>query len=79
MSYLGVSVSFASLKTSDWDFLVTKLLRKIEALIGNSASSGGRMILVNSSLYGIHCYFMSMFLLNKFTLEKLDKPRKRFF
>lgn len=79
MKYLGVPVSFSALKTLDFDFVVAKMLKKLDAWIGNTASSGGRLTLVNSNLFRIPSFITSMFLLNKTTLGKLDKPRRRFF
>lgn len=47
--------------------------------MGYAASSGARVILLNSSLDGIPSYFMSMFLLNKTFIEKMNDHRRRFF
>lgn len=57
MKYLGVPVSFAiaTLKTIDWDFVIAKMIKRLDAWIGNIASSGGRLI--NSSLSGIPLYY----------------------
>ena len=79
MKYIGVPVTFANLKAIDWDFLDAKMLKKLDAWIGNSASSGGRLTLLDSSLSGIPSYYMSMFLLSKGFVEKLDKHRRKFF
>ena len=77
--YLGVLVMYAMLKTVDWDFLDAKLLKRLAAWISYIASFGARLTLVNSSLDGIPSYFMSMFLLNKTFIEKMNKHRRRFF
>ena len=73
MRYLGVPVTYAMLKTVDWDFLDAKLLKRLAAWISYVASSGARLTLVNSSLDGIPSYFISMFLLNKTFIEKMNK------
>lgn len=52
MKYLGVPVTFSALKTLDWEFLVGKMIKRVDAWKG-VASSGGRLILVNSTLTGI--------------------------
>lgn len=65
IKYLGVPISFSSLKNSDWDFLDAKMLKSLDAWSGNSLFSGGRNSLLNSSLIGIPSYYMSMFLLKK--------------
>lgn len=79
MKCLGVPVSFSCLKACDLNFLEARMIKKLDAWIGNSASSGARLTLVNSSLSVIPSYIMSMFLLNKTTLNKLDKPCCQFF
>jgi hypothetical protein len=77
MKYLGMPVTFANIKSVDWDFLDAKMLKKLDSWIGDSATSGGRLILLDSSLSGIP--YMSMFLLNKTFVEKLDRHRRHFF
>ena len=72
-------VTFSNLKLIEWDFLDAKMLKKLDSWISDSAYSGGRLSLLDSSLSGIPSYFMSMFLLSKTFIEKLDKHRRRFF
>jgi hypothetical protein len=79
MKYLGVPISSVALKTSDWDYVDDKLVRKLDAWIGNNASSGAKKVLIDACLSSTLYYPMSMFLLNKTFLEKADKHRKRFF
>ena len=79
LKYLGVPVTFSNLKMIDRSFLDAKLLKKLDYWISDSASSGGRLTLLDSSLIGIPSYYMSMFLLSKNLIEKLDKHRRRFF
>lgn len=62
MKYLGVPVTFSMLKNIDWDFLDAKLIKRLYAWIGYSASSEARTILINSSLMVSHhtlclCFF----------------------
>uniref|UniRef100_A0A453F4P8 Reverse transcriptase domain-containing protein n=1 Tax=Aegilops tauschii subsp. strangulata TaxID=200361 RepID=A0A453F4P8_AEGTS len=79
MKYLGVPVSYSTLRALDWNFVDDKFLKCCESWIGNAASSGGRPTLLNSSLPSIIFYYMSMFMLSKKIIEKLDKHRKKFF
>jgi hypothetical protein len=79
MKYLGVPISFVSLKNSDWDFVDGRMINKLDAWVGNSVSSGGKKILIDASLSSILYYPMSMFLMNKTFLEKVDRHQKRFF
>jgi hypothetical protein len=79
MKYLGVPVSFRGLKNSDLNFIDVKFTKKLDAWVGGSSSSGGRLTLVDSCLSNLPSYIMAMFLLNKTFIEKLDVHRRRFF
>jgi hypothetical protein len=79
MKYLGVPVSFRGLKKSDLNFIDIKFTKKLDAWVGGSSSSGGRLTLVDSCLSNLPSYIMAMFLLNKTFIEKLDVHRRRFF
>lgn len=79
LKYLGMPVSYANLKTSDWEFIVDKYLKRFDAWIGNAASMGGRHTLLDSVVTQLSLYHMSMWLMNKTFIEKLDKHRRRFF
>jgi hypothetical protein len=59
------------LKNIDCDFLAVELIKKLNAWIYDSASSGARLTFLDSTFSGIPSYYMAMFLLNKtFGLEK---------
>ena len=79
MKYLGVPVSYSSLKGVDWDYLEAKFVKRFESGLGSYASSGGRLTLLNANISSIAYYYMSMFLLSKIIIERLDKHRRRFF
>ena len=79
MKYLGVPVSYSSLRNSDWEYIAIQYLKCCDSWIGNFASSGGRLTLLNSSFSSIAYYYMSMFLLSKTFIERLDKYRRKFF
>lgn len=72
-------VSYTNLRNSGWEFIVCKYLKRFEAWIGNAASMGGRHALLDSVITQISLYHMSMWLMNKTFIEKLDKHRRRFF
>jgi hypothetical protein len=76
MKYLGVPVSYATLRNSDSDFLDTKSIKKLDAWVGNSMSSGGRLILLDYSLSNVATYRMSMFYLNDTFIEKMNKHHR---
>jgi mannosylglycoprotein endo-beta-mannosidase len=79
MKYLGVPVTYRTLRNSNLDPLDSKFIKKLDAWIGGSNSSGGHLTLVNSSLSSLPSYFISLFYLNKSFLEKVDKHRRCFF
>src|SRR4051812_19010996 len=79
MRYLGVPVSFTTLKVSDWDYVDGKFGSRCSSWAASTASSGGRLILLDSSLSSIVYYYMAMFLLPKTVIDKLDKHRCHFF
>jgi hypothetical protein len=45
-------------------------LKKLDAWVGGSNSSGGRLTLMNVSLSSLPSYFMSLFLLSKNFFEE---------
>ena len=79
LKYLGMPIIFSNLKNADWDFLDKKFIKKLDAWICCSASSGARLSLLQSCLSGLPSYYMSMFLLNKTFIEKIYKHMRRFF
>ena len=72
-------VSYTNLCNSDWEFIIVKYLKRFEACIGNATSMGGRLTLLDSVLTQLSIFHMSMWLMNKTSIEKLDKHRRRFF
>uniref|UniRef100_A0A453BTU3 Reverse transcriptase domain-containing protein n=1 Tax=Aegilops tauschii subsp. strangulata TaxID=200361 RepID=A0A453BTU3_AEGTS len=79
IKYLGMPVSFTTLKDSVWEFIVDKYLKCFGSWIGNAASSGGRLTLLTSVLSLLSLYHMSMWLMSKTFIERLDKHRRKFF
>lgn len=79
IKYLGMPVSYSTLRDSDWEFIVAKYLKRFEAWIGNAASMGGSLTLLDSVVTQISLYHMSMWLMSKTFIEKLDKHRRKFF
>ncbi|KAM3348275.1 hypothetical protein ACQJBY_021904 [Aegilops geniculata] len=72
-------VSYTALRNFDWDFIVDKYLLRFDAWVGNAASMGGRHTLLDSIVTQLSLYHMSMWLMNRTFVEKLDKHRRRFF
>jgi hypothetical protein len=63
----------------DWIKLEEKMAKNFDVWQGGSLSSGGRTILINSSLCNSVIYHMSMFLIPKTNIERMYKLRRRFF
>jgi hypothetical protein len=79
VKYLGVPISAKRLRVIDWVKLEEKLGKKLDTWQGNSLSYGGRTVLINSGLSNTPIYHMSMFLLSKTVIKRMDKVRRKFF
>jgi hypothetical protein len=79
IKYLGVPVTGSKLHIIDWLPLDENMLRRLAGWKGSALSLGGRLILLYSYLSSIPTYYMSMHLLPKTILKKMDRTRKRFF
>lgn len=79
LKYLGVHVGGSRLHVSDWDKVDERVLKRLDSWRGKSMSIGGRTVLINSCLFNDPIYHMSMYLLPKTVIKKLDKSRRTFF
>jgi len=79
IKYLGVPVSGSRLHISDWRPLVEKIDKRLDGWKGGTLSLGGRITLLNACLSSMPLYSMSMYLLPKSVVRKIDVIRKRFF
>lgn len=78
IKYLGVPVSGSKLHVMDWLPLDEKLLKRLDGWKGNTLSIGGRLTLIMACLSNIPIYYMSMYLLPKTIIKRMDRTRKRF-
>jgi hypothetical protein len=67
------------LHVEDWAKMEEKSYKKLDIWQGNSLSSAGRTIWINSSLINSTIYHMSMFLLPKTVIKIMYKGRRHFF
>jgi hypothetical protein len=67
------------LHVEDWAKMEEKSYKKLDIWQGNSLSSAGRTIWINSSLINSTIYHMSMFLLPKTVIKRMYKGRRHFF
>ncbi|WVZ74939.1 hypothetical protein U9M48_023053 [Paspalum notatum var. saurae] len=78
MKYLGVPVSPSRLYVGDWLPLEEKNSKRLESWKGGSLSMAGRITLINSCLTNAPIYCMSMFLLHKSVVSRVDAKRRKF-
>jgi hypothetical protein len=79
VKYLGVPISASKLKVKDWAKMEEKSRKKLDIWQENSLSIAGGTTLINVSLTNSSIYYMSMFLMAKTVIDKLDKGRRKFF
>jgi hypothetical protein len=79
IKYLGLPLSNKTLRASDWDFLTTKVAKRVDPWQGTFLASAGRLELKNSCLSSIPLFSMSLFMLFDSTHAVFDKVRSRFF
>lgn len=79
IKYLGVPVSPSRLKVLDWPPLAEKGNKRLDVWKGSSLSIAGRSTLIKASLNNSPIYHMSVYLLSKTTINRMDKTRRSFF
>jgi hypothetical protein len=79
IKYLGVPDSPSRLHVSDWLPLLEKSNKRLAIWKGGCMSIAARTILINSSLSNAPIYQMSIYLLLKTIVNRLDKMRRTFF
>jgi hypothetical protein len=78
MRHLGIQIHYRRLTLAEWK-LVERLQKRLSSWKGKLLSLGGRLILINSVLSNMVLHMISLFLLPKGVLHKLDYYRSRFF
>ena len=78
MKYLGVPLITTKLKKVDCDELLRKISARITSWNSRFLSYAGRIQLIHSVLYGIQCYWSSMFILPKSVLKEMEQMMNRF-
>jgi hypothetical protein len=79
IKYLGVPMVGSRLHIKDWVFMGEKMTKKLDGWKGSSLSYGGKLVLINACLSSISTYAMSMYLLPKTVIKRMDRIRKKFF
>jgi hypothetical protein len=79
IKYLGVPVSGFRLHVKDWIPLNEKISKRLDGWQCASLSYGGKLILPNACLGCIPTYAMSMYMLPKTVIKRMETIRKRFF
>ena len=79
IKYLGVPVSPSRLHVADWQPLIDKSLKKLDVWKGGCMSIVVRSTLISACLNNSPTYHMSVHLLPKTVVNRLDQIRRRFF
>jgi len=79
IKYLGVPVSPSRLHISDWLPIIEKSNKRLDVWKGGTMSIAGRKTLIDSSLTNAPIYQMSIYLLPKTVVNRLDKIRRTLF
>jgi len=61
MTYMGLPISDSNLGVYSFEGIVEKMRKKLQPWKGKNLSSGGRLVLTNSSLSSLPIYMMGMF------------------
>jgi hypothetical protein len=79
MKYLGILVSTSKLFVADLIYVWLKVEKRLPAWQGLCLSSGGKSILIESSLSSLPNYIMGVYLLPKEVHHKMDSARANFY
>lgn len=76
--YLGVPISGGRPRRQDWETLIGKIRNRLATWKSKLLSLGGRLTLLNSVLFAIPTYWMSIFKLPCWVVNCIEKIRKDF-
>lgn len=79
MTYLGFPISDRPLGVNAFKSITDKMRKKLHPRKGKNLTSGGRLILSNSSLNNMPIYYMGIFLLHEGVHHQMDSIRSQFF
>lgn len=77
-TYLGVLISPSRLSINNFNFWLNRVEAAINSWYRLSISFAGHMVLINSSIFSLPTYLLSMFLIPDSILEKISKLAKNF-
>ncbi|GMI67424.1 hypothetical protein HRI_000411700 [Hibiscus trionum] len=77
-TYLGIPLGSDPRQIATWDPIVERCQSKLAGWKGRSLSFAGRVVLINSVLSALPLYFMSLFIIPKTVLKKIDRIRREF-
>ena len=76
--YLGITIASKKLGIMDCHILLEKIVERVRAIGARQFSYGGRLILVQTVLSKLHCYWSPIFLIPKGTLKQIDAICRNF-
>ena len=79
MRYLGFPISSRYVGIGGFRNIVDKMRKKLQPWKGKHLSSGGRLVLTNSSLSSMPTFTMGIYLLQEGIHKQMDSVRSQFF
>jgi len=79
ITYLGLPVSDCKLSKEQLSFVGDKIKRRLELWKGDTLSSGGKAVLIESCLSSIPMYTMGVYILYEGNYQVIDAIRSKFF
>ena len=78
MRYLGVPLVSTSLRSSDCNILIERIISRAKSWSSRFLSYAGRLQLIKSVLFSIQVYWSSLFILPKKVIRKVESTLRSF-
>jgi hypothetical protein len=78
MRYLGILIHYRRLVLIEWKIVEERLQKRLSSWNGKLVSLEGRLVLINLVLSNMVLHIISLFLLPKGVLQKLDSEKKKY-
>lgn len=73
ITYLGIPISGRRPKRQDWEGLIFKIRKRLSSWKVKHLSFGGRLTLINSVIFAIPTYWMSLFRLPCWVIKEINR------
>jgi len=78
MRYLGVPIIASKLSKLERHILVEKIIGKMKQRYTRNLSFAGRAQLINTVVFGMYGFWISIFILPQEVIDKLNQPCRNF-